>query len=81
VHRLGAGGAELTTKAPLAVFATVHLHLPALAAMGGTDVDGKIIAVGERDGVPTALLSFTGVGWDTRDQLDALARRPATTTA
>ena len=81
VHRLGAGGAELTTKAPLAIFSTVHVHLPALAATGGADVDGKIIAVGERDGVTTALVSFTGVGWDTRDQLDALARRPATTTA
>lgn len=81
VHRLGAGGAELTTKGPLAVFATVHLHLPALAAMGGADVDGKIVAVGERDGVPTALVSFTGVGWETRDRLDALARGPATTPA
>ena len=81
VHRLGAGGAELTTKAPLAIFSTVHVHLPALAATGGADVDGKIIAVGEQDGVTTALVSFTGVGWDTRDQLEALARRPATTTA
>jgi adenylate cyclase len=81
VHRLSAGGAELTTKAPLAVFSTVHVHLPALAATGGADVDGKIIAVGERDGVTTALVSFTGVGWDTRDKLEALARDAATTPA
>jgi adenylate cyclase len=82
VHRLGAGGGELTSEAPLAVFSTVHVNLPALAACGGADgVDGKIVAVGERDGVATALVRFTGVGWDTRDRLEVLARgeeRPRT---
>ena len=44
-------------------------------------LDGKVIALSERDGAPTALVRFTGIGWDMLERLKALARgergRPA----
>jgi hypothetical protein len=44
-------------------------------------LDGKVVALSERDGVPTALVRFTGIGWDIHERLEALARgergRPA----
>jgi adenylate cyclase len=75
VHRLGARGAELTSNAPLALFSAVHVHLPGLVGGDKSDgVDGKVVTLSQRDGVPSALIRFTGVGWDVRDGIDALAR-------
>jgi adenylate cyclase len=75
VHRLGAGGAELTSAAPLAVFGAVRVQLPGLGASGEADgVDGKVAAFSHRDGVPAAIVRFTGVGWEMRERIDDLAR-------
>jgi adenylate cyclase len=74
VHRLGAGGAELSSSAPLEAFSAVRVHLPGLAGSREHEVDGAVVAVSERSGVPTARVRFTGVGWSEREELDALAR-------
>jgi hypothetical protein len=34
-----------------------------------------VVSLSEDDGVFTALVRFTGLGWDTRDRLEDLARR------
>ena len=75
VHRLGAGGVELVSQAPLALFSAVNVHLSDLAGSSTTDgIDGKVVALSEHDGVPSAVVRFTGLGWDARDRLEALAR-------
>jgi len=74
VHRLGATGAELTLDAPLTLFSAVRVHMPALARAGEVDdIDAKVVGLSERDGVPTVLICFTGLGWTGREKIDALA--------
>jgi hypothetical protein len=38
-------------------------------------LDGKVIALSEHEGVPTALVRFTGIDWDTQARIEAFARR------
>ena len=81
LYRLGAGGVELESVAPLSVFGSLQMLLP-LGAHGEPEaLDGKVIALSERDGAPTALVCFTGIDWDMHERLEALARgergRPA----
>jgi hypothetical protein len=66
--RLGAGGAELESKAALAVFGALQVLLPSAT------VDAKVVDLYVREGVGTALVRFTGVDWDTQAQIDAFAR-------
>jgi len=66
--RLGAGGAELESKAPLATFGALQVQLPIAT------VDAKVVDLNVRDGVGTALVRFTGVDWDTQAQIEAFAR-------
>ena len=71
VRRLGAAGAEIESKAPVAVFGALQLVLamePALA------LDGKVIELTERDGIARALVRFTGLDWDTRARIETYAR-------
>jgi class 3 adenylate cyclase len=75
LHRLGAGGAEIESDAPLGVFATLQLLLR--APTGSIDVlplDAKVIGLSDRSGAPTAFARFSGVDWDTQDRIEALAR-------
>jgi len=75
VLRLGAGGTELVSQAPLALFSAVNVHLSDPAGSSTTDgIDGKVVALSEHDGAPIAVVRFTGIGWDARDRLEALAR-------
>jgi adenylate cyclase len=66
--RLGAGGAELESKAPLATFGALQVLLPIAT------VDAKVVDLYVREGVGTALVRFTGVDWDTQARIDAFAR-------
>jgi adenylate cyclase len=76
LHRLGAGGVELESPVPLAVFGALQVLLPLPTEPDGAlVVDGKVIEVSERDGVRTAVVRFTGVSWDTQERIEALARR------
>lgn len=73
LHRLGAGGAELETAAPLSVFGALQLLLP----MGHGEpqpLDGKVVATSDHDGAHTYLVRFTGIGWDLQDRIAALGR-------
>jgi adenylate cyclase len=73
LHRLGAGGAELETGAPLSVFGALQLLLP----MGGRDpqpLDGKVIATSDHHGAHTFLLRFTGLGWDLQERIETIGR-------
>ena len=75
LFRLGAGGAELASEVPLAVFAPLQVLLP-LGPHGELEaLDGKVIALSEHDDLPTFLVRFTGVSWERQDAIDALARR------
>lgn len=74
---------ELESVAPLSVFGSLQMLLP-LGEHGEPEaLDGKVIALSERDGAPTALVRFTRIGWDMHERLEALARgergRPAET--
>jgi adenylate cyclase len=74
LHRLGAGGAEIETGAPLSVFGALQLLLP----MGDGEpqpLDGKVIATSDQDGAKTFLVRFTGIGWDLQERIEALGRR------
>ena len=81
LHRLGPGGAELETGAPLQVFGPLQLALPAAAggtgAPGRETVDGKVVALAGREGARTAMVRFTGLDWDARARIEALADRSA----
>jgi len=56
-------------------FSAVNVHLSDLAGSSTTDgIDGKVVALTVHDGAPIAVVRFTGVGWDARDRLEALAR-------
>jgi hypothetical protein len=51
---------ELESVAPLSVFGSLQMLLP-LGEHGEPEaLDGKVIALSERDGAPTALVCFTG---------------------
>jgi adenylate cyclase len=74
VYRLGAGGAELESTAPLEVFSALRVLLP--APPGGQPsktIEGRVIAFAERGERRTALVRFTGVDWDTQSWIDARA--------
>ncbi len=76
VHRLGPGGAELASDAPLSVFAPLQVLLPTASEGDGVEaLDGKVIALSERDGAPAALVRFTGLGWDVQARIEAFVRR------
>jgi adenylate cyclase len=69
--RLGATGAELESRAALAMFGALQILVsmePALA------VDGKVVELAERGGVASALIRFTGLDWDAQARIDAFAR-------
>ena len=66
--RLGAGGAELASTAPLATFGALQVLLPIAT------VDAKVVDLHLRDGVGTALVRFTGVDWDTQAKIETFAR-------
>ena len=36
-------------------------------------LDGKVIALSDHEGVRTALVRFTGIGWEGRERIDAFA--------
>ena len=40
-------------------------------------IDGKVIALSERDSTPTFLVRFTGIGWTMQERIEALAQRGA----
>jgi class 3 adenylate cyclase len=66
LYRLGTGGAELESTAPLELFGALQLLLREPVRQEGSQmVDGKVIAFGERAGARTALVRFTVVDWDT----------------
>jgi hypothetical protein len=72
--RLGAGGAELESDAPLAVFAPCSwCRPPILGTRGVEPLDGDVLAISEGDGVRAALVRFTGIGWEARERIDAFA--------
>jgi hypothetical protein len=66
---------SLESDAPLAVFSAVQVRPPDRSGPDGADtVDGKVVALPERNGSRTALVQFIGVGWNTRERISALAR-------
>ncbi|HEU4351456.1 MAG TPA: adenylate/guanylate cyclase domain-containing protein [Burkholderiales bacterium] len=71
LQRLGAAGAELESKAPLAMFDALQLVLSTQPAL---TLDGKVVELAENDGVARTLIRFTGVDWDTQARIEALAR-------
>jgi hypothetical protein len=76
VHRLGAGGVELESSVALTVFGAVQVLVP--TSMDGNEpeaLDGKVVGLSERDGTPTAIVRFTGLGWETRERVEGIARR------
>ena len=74
LYRLGPGGVELTSEAPLAVFSSLQVLLPLGPAGEMEHLDGKVIALSDRDDVRTMLVRFTGVSWERQDAIEALAR-------
>ena len=63
-----------TAEAPLAVFSPLQALLP-LGPHGEPEaLDGKVIALSERDDLRTFLVRFTGVSWARQDAIDSLAR-------
>ena len=75
-HRLGAGGGEMASDAPLAVFDALQVCLPTAPGGDAPEIlDGKVIALSAHEGVPTALVRFTGIGWDTQARIEAFARQ------
>ncbi len=76
IHRLGAAGAEVESRAPLAVFGPLQLLLPPDPGESQPGpIDGKVIGISDENGRHTALMRFTGIGWDIREWIDAYARR------
>ena len=74
LFRLGPGGVELASEASLAVFGPLQVLLP-LGLHGELEaIDGKVIALSDRDDLRTFLVRFTGVSWERQDAIDALAR-------
>ena len=76
LHRLGAGGGEIESEAPLAVFDALQVLLPTSARGNASEIlDGKVIALSEHEGARTALVRFTGIDWDTQTRIEAFVRR------
>jgi hypothetical protein len=76
LHRLGAGGAELESEAPLAVFGALQVLLPATTGDDGPVVlDAKVMALSEQDGTRTVIVRFTGIDWDTQGRIEAFSHR------
>ena len=76
LHRLGAGGGEIESDAPLAVFDALQVLLPSATGGDAPEIlDGKVIALSEHEGTRTALVRFTGIDWDTQARIEAFARR------
>jgi hypothetical protein len=76
LHRLGAGGGEIESDAPLAVFDALQVLLPTITGGDVSEIlDGKVIALSEHEGARMALVRFTGIDWDTQARLEAFARR------
>jgi len=72
--RLGASGVELRTAAPLALFDAAQVILSAQIGFAAA-LDGKTVSVtDDAAGGRTALVRFGGLGWKTRERLEALAR-------
>jgi len=81
LHRLGAGGGEMESDAPLAVFDALEVLLPSTPGGDAAEIlDGKVIALLEHEGAQTALVRFTGVDWDTQARIEAFAHRDRATT-
>jgi hypothetical protein len=81
LHRLGAGGGEIESDAPLAVFDALQVLLPAASGGDASEIlDGKVIALSEHEGAQTALVRFTGIDWDTQARIEAFAHRDRDTT-
>jgi class 3 adenylate cyclase len=81
LHRLGAGGGEIESDAPLAVFDALQVLLPAASGGDASEIlDGKVIALSEHEGAQTALVRFTGIDWDTQARIEAFAHRGRDTT-
>jgi hypothetical protein len=81
LHRLGAEGGEMESDAPLAVFDALQVLLPTAPGGDAAEVlDGKVIALSEYEGAPTALVRFTGIDWDTQARVEALAWQARETT-
>src|SRR5262249_23806625 len=77
LRRLGAGGAEVETEAPLTVFGALEIDLPVPAGEGeALTVDAKVVQIAEGADARTALVRFTGLDWETRARIEALAARP-----
>jgi adenylate cyclase len=74
LFRLGSGGAELASEAPVAVFGSLQVLLPLGTSDELETLDGKVIALSERDDLHTVLVRFTGVSWEKQDAIDALGR-------
>ena len=76
LHRLGSGGGEIESDAPLAVFDALQVLLPVAPGGDASEIlDGKVIALAEHEGAQTALVRFTGIDWDTQARIEAFAHR------
>ena len=76
LYRLGAGGAELESEAPLAVFGALQVLLPTPTGPDGLEVlDAKVIALSEWHGARTVVARFTGLDWDTQGRIEGFAHR------
>ena len=75
LHRLGAGGGEIESEAPLAVFDALQVLLPTTRGNASEILDGKVIALSAHEGARTALVRFTGIDWDTQARIEAFVHR------
>jgi class 3 adenylate cyclase len=76
LHRLGAGGGEIESGAPLAVFDALQVLLPTTIRGDASEIlDGKVIALSEHEGTRTALVRFTGIDWETQARIEAFVRQ------
>jgi adenylate cyclase len=81
LHRLGAGGGEIESDAPLAVFDALQVLLPVATGDDALEIlDGKVISLSEHEAAQTALVRFTGIDWDTQARIEAFAHRDRDTT-
>jgi adenylate cyclase len=75
LHRLGAGGAEVESEAPLGVFSALQVVLPIPTRDAPVlAVDAKVITMSAQAEARTALAAFAGVDWDIQDRIDTLAK-------
>jgi class 3 adenylate cyclase len=74
--RLGATGAGLRPTVALTLFEAVQVFLR-WEDGGSAALDGQVIAAPEAPGDDVVVVRFSGLDWDTRTRLTALARREA----